>query len=129
MSHQNDFLIDPFEYIGPDLMNGETEDEWEPRPDQEYYGSIPEGVTIDLLVEIMAEGLLKYYLDAKPYVQDLDMEYLLFVLDSWFEHDFAGQNQFDHLFLKNEESVDQFFDRVEESLQTKLDCYIKRQTS
>ncbi len=82
--------------------------EWEPRADRSYYGPIPWRVTINDLVNIMANGLLEYVQDAQEHAHFPDTEELTSVLDSWFEHDATSDDWFDHLVPE----MDGFVDRV-----------------
>ena len=68
------------------------------KTDSFYYGDIPDGVTRDQLVNIMAAALCKVQADQTADVgqcDPLDEEFIGVLLDAWFEHDSDMENKFD----------------------------------
>ena len=100
-----------------------SDDEWEPLPDTDYYGEIPNGVTGEQLISIMVQGLFRYARDLETHGIIFDnlaeiLEDMTHTLDRWCEHDsLRGDNrQFSHLIDEDHE----FFDLVSERLRPLL---------
>ena len=83
-------------------------EEFEPKPDQDYYGRIPDDITFEGLIVIMANGLRAYEEDVEAHGEEVGR--LADVLDGWLEHDANTDNKFDH--LVTDDRSDEFFNRV-----------------
>jgi hypothetical protein len=101
--------------------------EWEPLPDTDYYGEIPNEVNEEQLASIMVQGLFKYAQDLKTHGTTFDnldeaLEDMASTLDCWCEHDSLCYNKFSHLI--NGDDNGQFFDQVLEQLSPLLEAHI-----
>jgi hypothetical protein len=92
------------------LFGTQSEEEWEPKSDTQYYGKIPAKITIYQLEVILANGLKAYKADALAHGILVDNEELEGLLDAWFEHDSNKDNKFD--WLVTDEDAEQFFTDV-----------------
>jgi hypothetical protein len=85
--------------------------EFVPKSDEEYYGEIPNNITLNDLKIIMVGGLKAYRDHANECGEPF--EYSL-VLDSWFSNDATGDNKFDYLVSRDD--MNEFFEEVASSL-------------
>jgi len=92
------------------LFGTQSEEDWEPKSDAQYYGKIPTKVTLDQLEVIMANGLKAYKADALAHGILVDNNELEGLLDAWLEHDSNTDNKFD--WLVTEGDANQFFTDV-----------------
>ena len=98
------------------------EQEVEIKRDELYYGEIPSKCTCEMLVTVMAKGLIKF---RKHVHKDEKVEYqqVIQIMDLWFEHDSNHmENKFNH--LVKDERYDEFQETVLEKIK-ELEGYTK----
>lgn len=98
-----------------------SEHEDEIKRDEWYYGEIPSECTYEMLVTVMAKGLIKF---RKDYHKNEKVEYdqVIKIMDMWFEHDSNMENQFSY--LVKDERYDEFEEAVLEKIK-ELDVQCK----
>jgi len=86
-----------------------SESEDEIKRDEWYYGEIPSECTCEMLITVMAKGLIKF---RKDYHKDENVEYeeVIKLMYMWFEHDSNMENKFNH--LVKDERYDEFEEAV-----------------
>jgi len=75
-----------------------------------FYGPIPENVTYEEALNILANGV-KNYLEICPYKMPKDI--VASMVDMWMEHDSLDQRQFEHLFETVDDIVDKAFTLID----------------
>lgn len=90
----------------------DDDDSYIPRSDSWYYGEIPARCTREQLVDIMARALLKFRQDEDHYTGvNSSLADISEVMERWFEHDWNGPDNFDHL-VQPDEDYDNFTNSV-----------------
>lgn len=105
------------------LSKKDYDPDWEPKPDNEYYGNTEYTLTAKTVVPFLGKGLDKLWHDTLENTgMQLDDYILDGALDLWMEHDeVRGRNVFHHLF-----PCDQDLDEEEENLWGDVINYAKK---
>ena len=86
-------------------LREEIDCEIEIKPDDFYYGKIPNKCTYEKLVKIMAQALINFRKDYHKN-ENVNYENVIEIVQLWFEHDENSNDNFSH--LVSEEKYDEF---------------------
>ena len=67
----------PRNLVTNNATNNTTNEDWEPKPNEKYYGKIPKNITLKKLTHILANGLILYRNDLIQHGEEIpDMNHL-----------------------------------------------------